>query len=189
MKAKPKKPAIGESRLDAGELIAPATTRAIELLAGTEGERLLCPGEPLDALDGRRQARRFAELACCIQSAADSFSIIAERGYSWHFARSGSVGDWVDATLHTEHRSAQTSYLAKPFRDWQKRRAYRCGSACHGVALLRGFVTPSLAAQGGQRLPSYFNIQRGISQKSSLTHLPHSVRQALMVDKGSMARY
>ena len=27
--------------------------------------------------------------------------------------------------------------------------------------LLRGFVTPSLAAQGRQRLPSYFNIRRG----------------------------
>jgi hypothetical protein len=27
--------------------------------------------------------------------------------------------------------------------------------------LLCGFDTPSLAAQGGQRLPSYFNIQRG----------------------------
>jgi hypothetical protein len=32
----------------------------------------------------------------------------------------------------------------------------------HGVALLRGISTPSLAAQGGQRLPSYFNIGRDI---------------------------
>jgi hypothetical protein len=49
-------------------------------------------------------------------------------------------------------------HLAKPFRDLGKA---RCGSVCHGVALLRGFVTPSLTAQGRQRLPSYFNIQRG----------------------------
>jgi hypothetical protein len=33
----------------------------------------------------------------------------------------------------------------------------------YDVALLCGFDTPSLAAQGGQRLPSYFNIQRGNS--------------------------
>jgi osmotically-inducible protein OsmY len=32
----------------------------------------------------------------------------------------------------------------------------------HGVALLSGISTPSLAAQGGQRLPSYFNINRDI---------------------------
>jgi hypothetical protein len=35
------------------------------------------------------------------------------------------------------------------------------GNVRHGVALLCGFDTPSLATQGGQRLPSYFNIERG----------------------------
>jgi hypothetical protein len=35
-------------------------------------------------------------------------------------------------------------------------------SARHGVALLCGFVTPSLTAQGGQRLRAYFNIGRAI---------------------------
>src|SRR6185436_2875580 len=37
-----------------------------------------------------------------------------------------------------------------------------CGKFLHGVALLRGFSTPSLQAQGEQRLPSYFNIDRDI---------------------------
>ena len=39
--------------------------------------------------------------------------------------------------------------------------AVGCRAIERGVALLRGFVTPSLAAQGRQRLPSDFNIQRG----------------------------
>ena len=52
-------------------------------------------------------------------------------------------------------------HLAKPFRDLRKAEGMLLGCVCHGVALLRGFVTPSLAAQGRQRLPSYFNIQRG----------------------------
>src|SRR5262245_173695 len=36
------------------------------------------------------------------------------------------------------------------------------GSAGHGVALLCGFGTPSLTAQGGQRLHPYFNNGRDI---------------------------
>jgi len=43
-------------------------------------------------------------------------------------------------------------------------RSSECASLRHGVALLRGISTPSLAAQGGQRLPSYFNIDRDIPQ-------------------------
>ncbi|MFY9734833.1 MAG: hypothetical protein WAL02_06820, partial [Rhodoplanes sp.] len=46
---------------------------------------------------------------------------------------------------------------ARPRRNRRNR-----GSVRHGVALLRGISTPSLAAQGGQRLPSYFNIDRDI---------------------------
>jgi hypothetical protein len=40
---------------------------------------------------------------------------------------------------------------------------YRCRrrNVRHGVALLCGIDTSSLAAQGGQRLPSYFNIDWG----------------------------
>src|SRR5262245_11510566 len=38
------------------------------------------------------------------------------------------------------------------------------GSAGHGVALLCGFGTPSLTAQGGQRLHPYFNNGRDIPQ-------------------------
>ena len=40
----------------------------------------------------------------------------------------------------------------------------RCDRLSHGVALLRGFSTPSLLAQGGQRLPHIFNIDWGISR-------------------------
>jgi len=34
------------------------------------------------------------------------------------------------------------------------------------LLLLRGFSTPSLLAQGEQRLPSYFNIDRDIPHES-----------------------
>jgi hypothetical protein len=56
--------------------------------------------------------------------------------------------------------------LAKPFETWDERKACCRASVCHDVILLRGFVTPSLAAQGRQRLPSYFNIQRGYVMQS-----------------------
>jgi hypothetical protein len=44
---------------------------------------------------------------------------------------------------------------------WRIPNQLRRGNIHHGVALLCGFDTPSLAAQGGQHLPSYFNIERG----------------------------
>ncbi len=41
----------------------------------------------------------------------------------------------------------------------------------HGVALLCGFDTPSLTVQGGQRLLSYFNIDRDIPMQARITIL------------------
>jgi hypothetical protein len=65
--------------------------------------------------------------------------------------------DWTNMP-RTQLRNG---YSNEYFETWEKRKACCCASVCHGVALLRGFVTPSLAAQGRQRLPSYFNIQWG----------------------------
>jgi hypothetical protein len=48
------------------------------------------------------------------------------------------------------------------FDDCRRDDGRRCGGFLHRVALLRGFSTPSLQAQGEQRLPSYFNIDRDI---------------------------
>jgi len=58
------------------------------------------------------------------------------------------------------------------FKAGNKRNPCRCGNLHHGVALLCGFVTPSLAAQGGQRLPPYFNIGRDISAGIGIAVIP-----------------
>src|SRR5207245_2300614 len=65
----------------------------------------------------------------------------------------GRQAEALERALHT---------LPSRFKAWGKRNPCRCGNLRHGVALLCGFVTPSLAAQGGQRLLPYFNISRDI---------------------------
>src|SRR5207247_4012091 len=65
----------------------------------------------------------------------------------------GRQAEALERALHT---------LPSRFKAWGKRNPCRCGNLRHGVALLCGFVTPSLAAQGGQRLLPYFNISRAI---------------------------
>ncbi|WP_425991682.1 hypothetical protein, partial [Afipia sp. DC4300-2b1] len=57
----------------------------------------------------------------------------------------------------------------------------RCGRFLHGVALLCGFDTPSLQAQGEQRLPSNFNIDRDIPARLVLITLS-SVKNSQAVD-------
>jgi geranylgeranyl reductase family protein len=70
-------------------------------------------------------------------------------------ARRVSVGR--TGQLMVGYGSAQTSVHIPPshFQTWQKRKVCCSGNVCHGVALLCGFVTPSPAAQGKQRLLSY----------------------------------
>ena len=43
-----------------------------------------------------------------------------------------------------------------------RQRRCRCDIPLHGVAFLRGIITPSLPAQGEQRRPSFFNKARDI---------------------------
>jgi hypothetical protein len=66
----------------------------------------------------------------------------------------GREAEALERVLHTLPSRSQA---------WNKRNPCRCGNLRHGVALLCAFVTPSLAAQGGQRLAPYFNIGRDIS--------------------------
>src|SRR5437867_6349352 len=70
----------------------------------------------------------------------------------------GRQAEALERALHT---------LPSRFKAWGKRNPCRCGNLRHGVALLCGFVTPSLAAQGGQRLLPYFNISRDIPDGDS----------------------
>src|SRR5690242_3829709 len=53
-----------------------------------------------------------------------------------------------------------------------------------GVAFPRGFDTPSLRAQGGQRLPSYFNRLRDIPSDPS----PAETLRALTAEREARSR-
>src|SRR5262249_60724916 len=57
-----------------------------------------------------------------------------------------------NACRQTEALERAVHILPSQFEAWKKRNSCCCGNIRHGVALLCGFVTPSLAAQGGQRL-------------------------------------
>src|SRR5271166_824655 len=72
-----------------------------------------------------------------------------------------------DARRQAESLEARSDLLPSLFNDCRRDNLGRCGTLPHGVALLRGLSTPSLLAQGGQRLPHIFNIGRDISRKSN----------------------
>src|SRR5438445_9577374 len=67
-----------------------------------------------------------------------------------------------DARRQAESLEARSDLLPSLFDDRRRDNPGWCGRLLHGVALLRGFSTPSLPAQGGQRLPHIFNIDRDI---------------------------
>ena len=62
------------------------------------------------------------------------------------------VLDGSNPGRQTETLEGIVHILPSDFNAWDMRNAGRCGSVRHGVALLCGFDTPSLMAQGGQRL-------------------------------------
>src|SRR5262245_18412125 len=61
--------------------------------------------------------------------------------------------DRADAGGQTEPLEGPIHILPSRLEAGHERKRWGRGSAGHGVALLCGFVTPSLTAQGGQRLP------------------------------------
>jgi hypothetical protein len=67
----------------------------------------------------------------------------------------GSQAKQLEARRNVRHRLE----LQRSRRDGS-----RCSKLVHGVAFLCGITTPSLAAQGGQRRFSYFNIGRDNSR-------------------------
>jgi hypothetical protein len=66
-------PKPGESRADAADVYMNSFNRIVELVAGTEGERLFLPGEPLFAADDERQAIAYASLITSSQASALAF--------------------------------------------------------------------------------------------------------------------
>jgi hypothetical protein len=66
-------PQPGESRADAADVYLNSFHRIVELVAGTEGERLFMPGEPWFAVDDERQAIAYAILITSNQASALAF--------------------------------------------------------------------------------------------------------------------
>jgi hypothetical protein len=76
----PLMPSIGEARVDVAEMITHAHARVIELVAGTEAERLLyAEAPPLEAACDRYEAEGFAILICYSSAGVDEFLAYARR--------------------------------------------------------------------------------------------------------------
>jgi hypothetical protein len=66
-------PQPGESRADVADIFLHVHNRVVELVAGTEGERLFLPGEPWFAADDERQAFAYASLVTSSPESAAAF--------------------------------------------------------------------------------------------------------------------
>src|SRR5260370_42444400 len=58
----PLMPQPGESRADVADIFLHVHNRLVEIVAGTEGERLFLPGKPWFATDDERQAVAYGSL-------------------------------------------------------------------------------------------------------------------------------
>jgi hypothetical protein len=72
-KVGPMMPQPGESRADVADVFLHVHNQVVELVAGTEGERMFCDGEPWFAADDERQAFAYASLICSSPAAAAAF--------------------------------------------------------------------------------------------------------------------
>src|SRR5262249_7799613 len=70
--------------------------------------------------------------------------------------------DSFNPSRQTKALKRAVHILPSRLKAGHERERWGHGSAGHGVALLCGFGTPSLTAQGGQRLHPYFNNGRDI---------------------------
>jgi hypothetical protein len=66
-------PKPGESRSECADIHLHCFNRIVELVAGTEGERLFMPGEPWFAADDERQAIAYASLITSSPASAAAF--------------------------------------------------------------------------------------------------------------------
>jgi hypothetical protein len=69
----PLMPGPGESRADVADIYLHCFNRGVELVAGTEGERLFLDGEPWFAADDERQALAYASLITSSPASAAAF--------------------------------------------------------------------------------------------------------------------
>jgi hypothetical protein len=66
-------PPVGESRSNLADIYLHIWNQVVELCAGTEGERLFCPGEPAFAYDDEKKAIQYASLITSSPAAAAAF--------------------------------------------------------------------------------------------------------------------
>ncbi len=85
-KAREVMPALGEPRNECATYYQVTWSSVIELVASTEGERLLCDGDPLDAVADRAQAWHLAEAFCCLDD-----SEIVETFIAYCRAEAGAI--------------------------------------------------------------------------------------------------
>ena len=90
---------------------------------------------------GRAPAAADAVLPAAIRRAGELLRVITEH-----------LLDRADAGRQTEPLEGPIHILPSRLEAGHERKRWGRGSAGHGVALLCGFGTPSLTAQGGQRL-------------------------------------
>jgi hypothetical protein len=134
-------PASGEPISDASEIHAHVRGRVVDLLSGSEGERLLCTdGPPWHAESDLAQARRLAGIICCSAETVELFLAFCRAEASNLVAKHRTSIQAVAAAL-IEHRTltggqivavvaksiAHEAMIAKQQRrlDWQR----RCESA------------------------------------------------------------
>jgi hypothetical protein len=134
-------PASGEPISDASEIHAHVRGRVVDLLSGSEGERLLCAdGPPWHAESDLAQARRLAGIICCSAETVELFLAFCRAEASNLVAKHCTSIQAVAAAL-IEHRTltggqivavvaksiAHEAMIAKQQRrlDWQR----RCESA------------------------------------------------------------
>src|SRR5882724_3804619 len=95
-----------------------------------------------DLAFGRAPALPDAVFAAAIRRAGELLRVVTEH-----------LLDCADAGGQTEPLEGPIHILPSCLEARHERERWGRGSAGHGVALLCGFGTPSLTAQGGQRLP------------------------------------
>jgi hypothetical protein len=96
-----------------------------------------------------------ADLALCLPPAVPrlAFASTIAGAAQPHRILFHHVGQGGNACSQAEAFEACSDLLPSLLDDCHRNHGGRCSSFLHGVALLRGFSTPSLMAQGEQRLP------------------------------------
>jgi hypothetical protein len=131
-------PQPGESRAEVADIFLHVHNRVVELVAGTEGERMFCDGEPWFAADDERQAFALASLVTSSPAAAVAFiefariEAISLLTASAHIVRALAAelrikrtmdGATIDRCIEQAVTTKAAEIEARRRRDWRERAA------------------------------------------------------------------